>query len=85
MKSGRFSEEQITGVLKRYEAGQKVGDLAITTCVRTAVWDIQRRTSSQHSGSALGPPLPAYRSRNRRSRLPWRRGLDRRTRLQPAT
>jgi putative transposase len=28
MKSGRFSEEQIVGILKRYEAGQKVGDLA---------------------------------------------------------
>jgi putative transposase len=28
MKSGRFSEEQIIGVLKRYEAGQKVADLA---------------------------------------------------------
>ena len=28
MKSDRFSEEQIIGVLKRYEAGQKVADLA---------------------------------------------------------
>lgn len=28
MKSGRFSEEQVVGILKRYEAGQKVGDLA---------------------------------------------------------
>ena len=28
MKSGRFSEEQIVGVLKRQEAGQKVADLA---------------------------------------------------------
>src|SRR4051812_16805869 len=28
MKSGRFSEEQIVGILKRYEAGRKVGDLA---------------------------------------------------------
>jgi len=28
MKSGRFSEEQIIGVLKRYEAGQKVAELA---------------------------------------------------------
>jgi len=28
MKSGRFSEEQIVGVLKRHEAGQKVADLA---------------------------------------------------------
>ena len=28
MKKGRFSEEQIIGVLKRHEAGQKVADLA---------------------------------------------------------
>jgi len=28
MKRGRFSEEQIIGVLKRHEAGQKVADLA---------------------------------------------------------
>lgn len=28
MKSGRFSEEKIVGILKRHEAGQKVGDLA---------------------------------------------------------
>jgi putative transposase len=28
MKSGRFSEEQIIGILKRHEAGQKVVDLA---------------------------------------------------------
>jgi putative transposase len=28
MKSGRFSEEQIVGILKRYEAGQRVADLA---------------------------------------------------------
>ena len=28
MKSGRFSEEQIIGILKRQEAGQKVADLA---------------------------------------------------------
>lgn len=28
MKSGRFSEERIVGVLKRYEAGQTIGDLA---------------------------------------------------------
>jgi putative transposase len=28
MKSGRLSEEQIVGILKRYEAGQKVTDLA---------------------------------------------------------
>ena len=28
MESGRFSEEQIVGVLKRQEAGQKVADLA---------------------------------------------------------
>jgi putative transposase len=28
MKGGRFSEEQITAILKRCEAGQKVADLA---------------------------------------------------------
>lgn len=28
MKSGRFSEEQIAGIWKRHEAGQKVGGLA---------------------------------------------------------
>jgi putative transposase len=28
MKSGRFSEDQIVGILKRQEAGQKVADLA---------------------------------------------------------
>jgi putative transposase len=28
MKNGRFSEEQIIGILKRHEAGQKVADLA---------------------------------------------------------
>src|SRR5690348_7129386 len=28
MKSSRFSEEQIVGILKRHEAGQKVADLA---------------------------------------------------------
>ena len=28
MKSGRFSEEQIIGILKRHEAGQRVADLA---------------------------------------------------------
>lgn len=28
MKRGRFNEEQIVGILKRYEAGQKVTDLA---------------------------------------------------------
>jgi putative transposase len=28
MKKGRFSEEQIIGILKRHEAGQKVSDLA---------------------------------------------------------
>jgi putative transposase len=28
MKKGRFSEEQIIGILKRHEAGQKVVDLA---------------------------------------------------------
>jgi putative transposase len=28
MKSARFSEEQIIGMLKRHEAGQKVADLA---------------------------------------------------------
>jgi len=28
MKSGRFSEEQIVGILKRHEAGEKVADLA---------------------------------------------------------
>jgi putative transposase len=28
MKSGRFSEEQIIGILKRQESGQKVADLA---------------------------------------------------------
>lgn len=28
MRKVRFSEEQIIGVLKRYEAEQKVGDLA---------------------------------------------------------
>ena len=28
MKKGRFSEEQIIGVLKQHEAGRKVADLA---------------------------------------------------------
>jgi putative transposase len=28
MKKGRFSEEQIIGILKGHEAGQKVSDLA---------------------------------------------------------
>lgn len=28
MKKGRFSEEQIIGILKRQEAGEKVGQLA---------------------------------------------------------
>ena len=28
MKKGRFSEEQIIGILKQYEAGQRVTDLA---------------------------------------------------------
>ena len=28
MKNGRFSEEQIIGILKRHEAGQKIADLA---------------------------------------------------------
>ena len=28
MKKGRFSEEQIIGILKQYEAGQRVADLA---------------------------------------------------------
>ena len=28
MKSGRFSGEQIIGILKRHEAGQRVADLA---------------------------------------------------------
>ncbi len=28
MKKGRFSEAQIIGILKQYEAGQKVADLA---------------------------------------------------------
>jgi len=28
MKKGRFSEEQIIGVLKQHEAGRKVGELA---------------------------------------------------------
>ena len=28
MKKGRFSEEQIIGILKRHEAGQKVAELA---------------------------------------------------------
>ena len=28
MKQGRFSEEQIIGVLKQYEAGRKVGELS---------------------------------------------------------
>jgi putative transposase len=28
MKKGRFTEEQIIGILKRHEAGQKVADLA---------------------------------------------------------
>jgi putative transposase len=28
MKNGRFSEEQIIGILKRQESGQKVADLA---------------------------------------------------------
>jgi hypothetical protein len=28
MKKGRFSEEQIIGILKRHEAGQKVADRA---------------------------------------------------------
>jgi putative transposase len=28
MKSGKFSEERIIGVLKQHEAGQKVADLA---------------------------------------------------------
>ena len=28
MKSGKFSEERIIGILKCYEAGQKVADLA---------------------------------------------------------
>ena len=28
MKKGRFSEEQIIGILKQHEAGRKVADLA---------------------------------------------------------
>jgi putative transposase len=28
VKNGRFSEEQIIGILKRHEAGQKIADLA---------------------------------------------------------
>lgn len=28
MKKGRFSEEQIIGILKQHEAGHRVGDLA---------------------------------------------------------
>jgi putative transposase len=28
MKKGRFSEEQVIGILKRHEAGQEVADLA---------------------------------------------------------
>jgi putative transposase len=36
MKSGRFSEEQIVGIWKRYEAGQKAADLAREVDVREA-------------------------------------------------
>ena len=31
MKKGRFTEEQIIGILKQYEAGREVPELASTT------------------------------------------------------
>jgi putative transposase len=36
MKGGRFREEQIIAILKRYEAGQKVAELARAHGVREA-------------------------------------------------
>jgi hypothetical protein len=48
MKKGRFSEEQIIGILKQHGAGRKVADLAANTAsvkpqstpgkVSTAAW-----------------------------------------------
>ena len=39
MKSGRFSEEQIIAIVKRYEAGQKVADLAREhACVKPGIY-----------------------------------------------
>jgi hypothetical protein len=41
MKKGRFCEEQIIGILKRHEAGQKVADRGCAngwwSCGRTAI------------------------------------------------
>jgi hypothetical protein len=53
MKKGRFSEEQIVGILKEHEAGRKIGELArehgvsegrsTVGRVSTAVWKSGKR------------------------------------------
>ncbi len=51
MKQGRFKEEQIIGILKRHEAGQKVADLAREHGISDATIYTWR---SRHGGMDLG-------------------------------
>ena len=54
MKRGRFSEEQIVGILKEHEAGRKMAELARSTAsakprctagrVSTAGWTLGKRS-----------------------------------------
>jgi putative transposase len=53
---------------------RSLSGVTITTVrAHTAVWPTGHRASSRTSGNALRPRLFRYRSRNRPSRLPWRR------------
>lgn len=49
MKRGRFSEEQIIGILKEAEAGLKVADL----CRKQGISDVTFSTAWKRSGESL--------------------------------
>lgn len=66
MKSERFSEEQIVGILKRHEAGQKVGDLAREVGIseatiyawKSAGWRLAKHCAGRLFGPLMGGRCP---------------------------
>ena len=69
MKSSRFSQEQIIGILKQGEAGVKVTIYAASMASPIIPFD-RLRTGSTTVGS---PNLGEWRSRRPRGSKPWRR------------
>ena len=65
MKKGGFSEEQIIGILKRHEAGQKVADLAREDGISEAtIYTWKGKYGGMEIGEAQG--LKSLEDENRR-------------------